>query len=203
MERGELALTVVHLVRHAAHGLLGQVLTGRMAGVPLSEAGRAQAAALARRFGGMEIAAVLSSPVQRALETAGPIAAALGLAVAVEAGLDEIDFGAWTGRRFDALEGQAEWVSWNRCRSMAAAPDGETMLAAQARAVAAVMRAGRAFAGRQVVMVSHQDVLKAVVAGVLGVSLDRLDRFGLDPASRTVVTLMAEGARVDLLNAPP
>ena len=203
MERGEPALTVVHLIRHAAHGLLGRVLTGRMAGVPLSEAGRAQAGALARRFGGMEIAAVLSSPVQRALETAGPIADAVGVAVGVEPGLDEIDFGEWTGCGFEVLEGQPAWVAWNQCRSLAAPPGGETMLAAQARAVAAVMRAGRAFAGRQVVMVSHQDVLKAVVAGVLGVSLDRLDRFGLDPASRTVVTLMAEGARVDLLNAPP
>ena len=145
---------------------------------------------------------MLSSPVQRALETAGPIADALRLTVGSgnRAGRDRF-------RRLDGVSGSTRWrgkpawAAWNRCRSLAVPPGGETMLAAQARAVAALMRAGRGFAGREVVMVSHQDVLKAVVAHVLGVSLDRLEGFGLDPASRTVVTLRAEGARVDLLNA--
>ena len=203
MERGEPALTIVHLVRHAAHGLLGRVLTGRMPDVPLSDEGRGQATLLAERFRTMGIAAVLSSPVQRARETAGPIAAALGLDVIDEPGLDEIDFGIWAGRAFEALDGQADWAAWNRSRSLVAPPGGETMLAAQARAVAAFSRAGTAFAGGAVVMVSHQDVLKAVLANILGISLDRLDRFRLDPASRSVVTVDADGARVDALNLPP
>ena len=192
----------IHLVRHAAHGLLGRVLTGRMAGVPLSIEGMAQAGALAARFSGMEIAAVLSSPMQRARETAEPIAGALGLGVTVEAGLDEIDFGAWTGRTFAALDGQPAWHAWNRHRGSAGCPGGETMLAAQSRAVSAVLRAGESYAGQHVVMVSHQDVLKAVLAHVLGTSLDHLARFSLDPASRSILTLFDDGARVEAINVP-
>ncbi len=192
----------IHLVRHAAHGLLGRVLTGRMAGVPLSIEGMAQAGALAARFSGMEIAAVLSSPMQRARETAEPIAGALGLGVTVEAGLDEIDFGAWTGRTFAALDGQPAWHAWNRHRGSAGCPGGETMLAAQSRAVSAVLRAGESYAGQHVVMVSHQDVLKAVLAHVLGTSLDHLARFSLDPASRSTLTLFDDGARVEAINVP-
>ena len=173
-----------------------------MPGVPLSADGLAQAAALAERFRGLEVAAVLSSPVQRAQETAAPIADALELRVTVEVGLDEIDVGAWTGCAFEALEGQPAWQAWNRCRSTAGCPGGETMLAAQARAVAAVLRAGTTFAGRQVVLVSHQDVLKAVLAHFLGVPLDHLSRFSLDPASRSVVTLFDDGVRVERINLP-
>lgn len=173
-----------------------------MPGVPLSAEGLIQAEALAARFGAMEIAAVLSSPVQRARETAAPIAAALGLEVVAEAGLDEIDFGEWTGSTFEALEGQPAWERWNRVRGSAGCPGGETMLAAQARAVGAMLRAGEAFTGRQVVMVSHQDVLKAVLAHHLGLSLDDLARFSLDPASRSVITLSGGTARIDAVNVP-
>lgn len=173
-----------------------------MPGVALSADGVAQAEALAARFAGLAIAAVLSSPVQRARETAGPIARVLGREVTVEAGLDEIDFGAWTGRAFDALEEEPGWQAWNRFRSVAACPGGETMLGAQARAVAAMLRAGESFAGQEVVMVSHQDVLKAMLAHCLGLPLDHLARFRLDPASRSVVTLFADGVRVDGINLP-
>ncbi|MDT7949970.1 MAG: histidine phosphatase family protein [Acetobacteraceae bacterium] len=191
------------MVRHAAHGLLGKVLTGRMAGVPLSAEGVGQAKALGEWFTGMRVAAVLSSPVQRARETAAAIAEATGLTVTVEAGLDEIDFGEWTGSTFAALEEQAAWSEWNRHRGSAACPGGETMRAAQARAVAAVLRAGQAFAGENIVMVSHQDVLKAVLAHFLGIALDDLERFSLDPASRSVVSLSDGWARVEAVNHEP
>ena len=72
-------MTTFHLIRHGAHDLLGRVLTGRMPGVALNEAGRAQAAGLAAALAGGGIAAVVSSPLQRARETAAPIAARLGL----------------------------------------------------------------------------------------------------------------------------
>ena len=195
-------MTVFHLVRHAEHGLLGRVLTGRMPGVPLSEQGIAQAAALAERFAKMEIAAVLSSPVQRARETAEPIAAVLGLPVTIEAGLDEIDFGDWTGLGFDALDGQPGWERWNRSRSIAACPGGESMLGAQARSVMAVRRAAEAHPEGQVILVSHQDVLKALLAHILDLSLDRLDRYELAPASRSVLQWCDGWARVDGLNLP-
>ena len=175
---------------------------GRTPGIELSAAGRVQAAALAYRFREMAIDAVLSSPVERARLTAGPIAAALGLAVEIDAGLNEIDFGDWTGTAFSALAGRADWDDWNQFRGTAPCPGGETMMAAQDRAVAAVKRASGRQA-QQIVMVSHQDVLKAVLAHYLGMSLDHLERFSLDPASRSAVTIFDDGSgRVDAINIP-
>lgn len=179
------------------------MLVGRTPGVRLSADGVAQAAALANRFSGLPIDAVLSSPVERARLTAEPIAAALGLSVEIDAGLDEIDFGDWTGAAFSALAGRTDWDDWNQFRGTAPCPGGETMMAAQDRAVAAVKRAS-ARQMQHIVMVSHQDVLKAVLAHFLGVSLDHLERFSLDPASRSVVTVFDDGiGRVDGINIPP
>lgn len=195
-------LTTFHLVRHAEHGLLGHRLTGRMLGVGLSEAGKRQAEELAAVLGTRPISAVVSSPLQRARETAAPIAARLGRAVAIEPGLNEIDFGAWTGRDFAELEADPAWQAWNRFRSTAPCPGGESMLAAQARAVHALVALRAAYPADEVVLVSHQDVLKALLAHVLGLPLDHLFRFSLDPAHRSVLLLWETDARVDAINLP-
>ncbi|MGI4941503.1 MAG: histidine phosphatase family protein [Janthinobacterium lividum] len=189
-------------MRHAAHGLLGRVLAGRMPGVPLSAEGVAQAAALADALAARPIRAVLSSPVQRAQETAAPIAARHGLPVLTDAGLDELDFGAWMGMAFDALESDPAWAVWNRCRSLAPTPGGETMVAAQARVLAAVARVRAAVGDGEAVLVGHSDVLKAVLAHLLGTPLDLLQRIELAPASRSVVVLWDGGGRVDGVNLP-
>ncbi len=186
-------------MRHAAHGVLGQVLTGRMPGVHLSAAGHAQAVALAEALAGEPVVAVVASPLERAQETAAPIAARHGLPVQTDPGLNEIDFGAWTGQPFAALAGPA-WDAWNQHRGIAPTPGGETMLEAQARAWAAVRRLAAAQPEGALVLVSHQDVLKAVLAQALGLSLDLLHRFDLAPASRSVLSVWSGGARVEGLN---
>ncbi len=191
----------LHLVRHAEHGQFGQVLTGRSPGAGLSEVGRLQAAALARAYAGCDIRAVLTSPVQRAQETAGAIASVLGLTPAIESGLEEIDFGDWTGQAFPALGRAAGWAAWNSARSLAPTPGGETMLAVQARAVAAVMR--QRAAGGLVVAVSHADVIKAVLAHLLGMPLDLMHRLEIGPASRSLVVVGEDFARVEAVNLPP
>jgi probable phosphoglycerate mutase len=173
-----------------------------MGGVPLSEEGRVQAAALADALAGRPIAAVVSSPLQRARETAFPIAARLGLTVATDPGLDEIDFGSWTGREFAALDGRADWSAWNRFRSTGRCPGGESMLEAQARALACLTRLRSAHPDGEIVLVSHQDVLKAILAHALGLPLDLLHRITLDPARRSVLVLFEQDARVDGMNLP-
>lgn len=174
-----------------------------MAGVGLSAEGQGQAAHLAAGLARRPIVAVVSSPLQRARETAAPLASLLGLPVTIDAGLDEIDFGEWTGLEFAALEGRADWAAWNRFRSAAACPGGETMLSAQARALAAVLRLAAAHPGGELVLVSHQDVLKSLLAHFLGVPLDLIGRIVLDPAHSSTVTLFAADVRVDGINLPP
>lgn len=196
-----MGVCTVHLVRHAEHGEFGRALTGRRPGVSLSEVGRQQAAALARHFAASDARAVLTSPVQRALETAGAVASALGLAAAVEPGLEEVDFGAWTGQAFDTLGAAPGWAAWNTARSLAPTPGGETMLAVQARAVGALL--GQRAAGGTVVAVSHADVIRAALAYALGMPLDLMHRLEVGPASRSVVVLGENFARVEAVNLPP
>ena len=186
-------MTVFHLVRHAEHGLLGRVLTGRMPGVSLNARGLEQALLLARHFSGCPIAAVVSSPLERAQETAEPIAAALGLDVTTDPGLNEIDFGDWTGKAFEALQGSPAWQAWNQFRGAAPTLGGETMLEALARALRALARLCLAYPNGAVVLVSHQDILKALLAHSLGMPLDLMHRLDLAPASRSVLQVFDDG----------
>lgn len=186
-------MTVFHLVRHAEHGLLGRVLTGRMPGVSLNERGREQALLLARHFSACPIAAVVSSPLERAQETAEPIAAALSLKVTADAGLNEIDFGDWTGMAFEALQGSPAWQAWNQFRGTAPTPGGETMLEALTRALRTLARLRLAYPSGAVVLVSHQDILKALLAHSLGMPLDLMHRLDLAPASRSVLQVFDDG----------
>src|SRR5882757_1970391 len=93
----------VYLVRHGVHDLLGKVLCGRMDGVGLSPAGHGQASRLAEQFTNVPVDVVASSPRQRALETAQPIAGTLNLPLRIDAEMDEIDLGEWTGAPFARL----------------------------------------------------------------------------------------------------
>ncbi len=191
--------TLFHLVRHGQYGLLDRALGGRAPGHALDADGQAQAAQVAGALRGRTVAAVVSSPVQRAVETAAPIAAALGLAVRIDAELVELDCGEWTGMTFEALRERPDWRRWNRFRSSAAIPGGESMLAVQARTVAALERLHAEHGGpgtAEVVVVSHADVIKAALLHVLGAPLDHMGRLEIGPGSRSVVAWHDETARV-------
>lgn len=192
--------TVLFLVRHAAHEDLGQRLSGRSPGIALSPRGKMQAVAVAQRLAGSAVAAIHSSPLQRAHATATAIARRVGIGVEIAPALNELDFGAWTGKRFEELAGDPAWDRWNRRRSTACPPGGETMAAAQQRAVAQVERVAAAHPGRAVVLVSHCDTLRSIVAHVLGLSLDHLLRFEIAPASVTTLEVGPWGARLRSLN---
>lgn len=192
--------TLVHLVRHGAHDLVGHVLAGRMPGVHLSAEGRLQAERAADVLAIRTVVAVLSSPQPRAQETAAPIATRHGLRVEIEHGLDELDFGAWQGMAFAALDGRADWHAWNRARSLARPPGGETMVQAQARVLAVLARARTRWPGGEVVLAGHQDVLRAALLGVLGAPLDLFGRLALAPGGRAAVRLWDDHAELEALD---
>ncbi len=194
-----MAVTLL-LVRHAEHELLGKVLTGRMGGVRLGARGRDQAARLARRLAATEARAVWSSPRERTRETAAPIAEALGVVPRDDEALDEIDFGAWTGRSFAELENDETWRSWNAERGRARAPGGETMAEAQARIVTRLAGEAETSDRRPVVLVSHGDLIKAAVLHVLGAPLQSVHTFDIDPASVTTLVFGTWGGKVIGLN---
>ena len=193
-------MTVVHLVRHAPHGRVSTHLCGRMPGVSLDEAGRQAATALAERLAEGPVGAVLSSPVERARETAEIIARRLGQEVRIEPELVEIDFGAWTGRSFAELNDDPDWQAWNARRGSARPPSGESMAEAQVRIAGLLNRLGEGREGDHLVLVSHGDVIRAGLAAVLGLPLDHVLRVDIDPVSVSTVVLWPGGGRVASLN---
>lgn len=189
---------LIHLVRHAQHAELGSVLSGR-SDIGLSDEGRSEAERLATRIAALAPAAIHSSPRRRAVETAAILARLLRLAVTPESALDEIDFGTWTGRRFAELAADPTWTHWNEARGAALPPGGESMADATGRAVARI-EVIVAEAPGPVLLVSHGDVIRGIVAHYLGLPLDRLLAFDVDPASLTTLSVGSWGGRLVTLN---
>ncbi|MGT2478395.1 histidine phosphatase family protein [Methylobacterium oryzae CBMB20] len=188
----------VFLVRHGSHDRLGRILCGRMPGVSLSAAGRAEAEAVARRLAGSGAATLLASPRERTAETASPIAAALDLTVETEPGLDEIAFGDWTGRAFDDLAADPLWGRWNTARAATRPPGGESMAEVQGRVGRVLDRLAED--GAPAILVSHGDVIRAALLKILGLGLDAYDRITVDPASCSELALWPGGGRVVSIN---
>jgi len=192
--------TTVFLVRHGSHDRLGRVLCGRMDGVTLSDVGRQESLAVAERLKGEGLAAVYSSPLERTRQTADPIAAAAGLPVRVDEALLEIDFGAWTGKAFEELRDDPEWACWNTARAVSRPPGGEAMVEVQARLRGWLDRTRAAHPEARIAAVTHADVIKALVAHILGFSLDQHDRLEISPGSVTALVAGDWGAKILSLN---
>jgi broad specificity phosphatase PhoE len=199
-ETGNQVTASILLIRHAAHADLGERLSGRGEAPGLTEAGYQQAGALARMLETAPLAAVHASPRQRAQETARAIAAPHGLPVETADALDEVDFGAWTGQRYDDLEHDPAWTRWNTERSTARALGGESMGEAQQRATDHVRKVALENGGATVALVSHCDIIRSVIADALDLSLDRLLRFDVDPASVSQLEVAEWGCRVASIN---
>jgi broad specificity phosphatase PhoE len=191
-----LAMTTIHLVRHAVHPLVNRVLVGRTGGIQLGKEGREQAEALAQRLVGDEIGAVQSSPQQRALETAALIAAPLGLVVDIVPELDEVDFGQWAGCSFEQLNRDRRWAAWNSERGTARPPGGETMLELQKRILGHLDRLEAERPKEKLVLVSHAEVIRAALLHFLGIALDSFARVEIAPASISTLLLNGSGAQV-------
>ena len=197
-------MTRILLLRHAAHDLAGKALAGRMPGLGLNAAGREQAQQLAAPLLRHGIHAVCSSPQQRTRETAGPVAAQLALPVDEAPEFDEVDFGRWTGLAFDEVHARdaAAWDTWVNHRSRATPPGGEAFAQVAVRTAAGLQRLRRAHPDQTVLVVSHADVIKATLAGILGLSLDHLERFEIACASLSVVRAGDGWAQVQQVNVP-
>lgn len=193
--------TTIFLTRHAAHDNVGSFLAGRTPGIRLGTEGRAQAARLGERMRRERFDGVIASPRERTQETAAAVAAPRGTAVETDDRLDEIDFGeAWSGKNWDALNADPGWVRWNNERETAQTAGGESMVDVQARALAVIADAAQRFADNAVVLVTHADIIKAVVCHVLDLPLGQVHRFDVSPASITPIVWGAWGAKLLWLN---
>lgn len=186
-------MTTVLLIRHGrTTANTAGVLAGWTEGVGLDDTGRAQSAALGARLGAVPLAAVVTSPLQRCLETADLVLAPHEpVERHVDDRLGEVRYGDWTGSELKKLAKDPLWKVVQSHPSAMVFPGegGEAMRDMQGRAVGAV-RDWCARLGDDAVfaVVSHGDVIKAIVADALGMHLDQFQRLMVDPASVSVIT---------------
>jgi probable phosphoglycerate mutase len=180
--------TTILLVRHGLTPTTGRVLPGRKPGLHLSDDGRKQAEAAAARIGKLKrVSAIYASPLERARETAMPIARVRGLALRIERGLLELDVGRWTGERLDRVSKRPEWSTVQRHPSGFRFPDGESFMEMQARMTDTLGRLVERHRGGVIVAVSHADPIKAALAHALGMHLDLFQRLAIAPGSITTI----------------
>lgn len=190
-------MTTFFLIRHANTDAAGKVLVGRKPGVHLNEEGRQQAGRLAAMLSRAPIRAIYSSPLERARETAAPLAEELGLAVNVLEAIAEIDCGEWQDSSIDSLAAGRVWERFNRLRGIARIPGGESMIGVELRMFEAMETLRERHPGETIALVSHGDPIRAALACYLGLPLDMAPRFDVFPASVSTVRI-GDGAPVVL-----
>jgi probable phosphoglycerate mutase len=198
-------MAVFLLIRHGYTDMVDVAIAGRMPGIHLNARGREQAARLAGRLERVKLDAVCSSPLERTLETAAPIASSHGLPIRICEGLNEIEYGEWTGWEVPRLHGQI-WESFNAFRSGTRIPGGEMMIEVQSRMIAELEKLHLDFPDGVVAVVSHADPIKTAIVHFAGIPLDLFLRLDISPASVSVVKIDDYGPRIFRLNdtgSPP
>ncbi len=190
------------------HGENEYTKTGKLAGylpnVHLNERGQKQAQELAEALKDVPIKAIYSSPLERAIETATPIAEARGLKVIQEIGLIETNVGKWQGRSLKALHLHKHWKVVQNSPSRAQFPEGETFYGCQARIVASIDKIIAAHKPKDIIAcVFHADPIKLAVSHYLGLPLDNFQRLGCDTVSVSALYVGDMGAQLIKLNQRP
>ena len=193
------------LIRHGENDFTKKhKLAGYTPDVHLNERGQSQAQALADALRDVPIKAIYSSPLERAVETATPIAAARELEIQNEAGLLETNVGKWQGRSLAALRLQKHWKVVQNAPSRAQFPEGETFYECQTRIVTALDSISRKYKPQDIVAcVFHADPIKLAVAHYIGLPLDHFQRLSCDTGSLTALYVNESGANLIKLNQRP
>ncbi|NPV78331.1 MAG: MSMEG_4193 family putative phosphomutase [Anaerolineae bacterium] len=194
-------MTILLLIRHGENDFIGKGLAGRLQGVHLNDKGRRQAEALAEQLGKAPIKAIYSSPLERALETAQPLAERLGLEIQTRPGLIEVDYGEWEGKAFRQLKRLKLWKTIQTAPAGVRFPGGESLQEAQQRVCKEIETlAGFHEQEDLIACVTHADVIRLSTAYFLGMRLDDFQRLSVSIASMTVFQIHEKRFRLLHLN---
>ena len=193
-------MTTFFLIRHGSCSGLGRTLWGRTPGICLNEKGKVQAQRLADRFREITLHAIYSSPLERALETAETLGRQMNIEVHKHPAFNEIHFGDWTGKSFEALSSQQCWRRFNTQRAATRIPNGESFVEVQNRAVTALYSLRSQYNSANIAIVSHADVIKAAVGYVATTPIDLLQRIEISPCSVSVIAMDNDSPRLLTIN---
>lgn len=198
-------MPMILLVRHAENDYTRKGhLAGRLPAVHLNQRGREQAQALAQVLKKAPLKAIYSSPLERALETAQPLAQTHQLEVRIHPGLVELDYGEWQGKSLKGLRRLKSWKIVQSMPSLMQFPKGEMILEAQYRITQTLHEIANQYAdGDWVVCVTHADPIKLAIAHFLGMPLDTYQRLNVGLASINALFLDHQSVRLVALNYSP
>jgi len=193
------------LIRHGENEFVKTgKLAGRLPDVHLNERGRQQAAELAKALSDVPLKAIYASPLERAMETANPIAEGRKLEIQLRPELMDTDIGKWQGRTLKQVRRLKKWKVVQQAPSRFTFPEGESFLQNQTRIVSCLDEIAASHKPKDVVaVVFHADPIKLAVAYYLGMPLDHFQRLGCDTASATVLFVSETGAHLIKLNQRP
>jgi probable phosphomutase (TIGR03848 family) len=192
------------LIRHGENDYFARSrLPGHAPGISLNLRGREQAAALARNLSSLQVRAVYSSPLERCIETAQPLADSLGLQIKILPDLIDTNVGDWTGRSWKALRRTKLWKDLRENPAQFQFPGGETFVNLQRRVIHALEIICTEHLDGLIAVVFHSDPIKLVVAHYLGLPLDSFQRLTVDPGSVTILRLEKPAAKLLALNLIP
>jgi probable phosphomutase (TIGR03848 family) len=179
-------------------------LPGRLPEVHLTQKGMQQAQSLADNLATAPIKAIYSSPLERTMETAEPLAKVLKLDIIPNPGLLETNCGEWQGQSVKKLRRQKIWQTVQQHPSLFHFPGGESIAECQHRMVQLLESLRLQYSPQDLVACfSHSDPIKQVVAYYLGLPLDNFQRLTIDLASITVLQISESGSRLIKLNHVP
>lgn len=194
-------MTYIFLIRHGENDWVGSgKLAGRSPDVHLNEKGHTQAAALAERLQHQPISAVYSSPLERCVETAEPLASALGLDVIEEPGVLEVDYGQWRGAALKELSQKPEWQLVQIYPGGFRFPEGETLREVQNRVVTTLEALRIRHQGQAIAVFAHGDVIRTTLAYYLGTPLDLFQRIHIHTASISIIGFHHFGPQILRMN---
>ena len=198
-------MTLLLLIRHGENEYVKTgKLAGRLPGIHLNERGQKQAQALGEALKEVPIKAIYSSPLERAMETAEPIATSRKLTIHQEPDLMDTDIGRWQGKSLKVLRLTKVWKIVQSAPSRFRFPDGESFVDAQTRYVDALERIMQKHKLQDIVaVVFHADPIKLAISHFLGMPLDHFQRLGCDTGSLTALHVSEANATLIKLNQRP